>query len=60
MATFTGELKISGKQILGHFLHGNGQDDFWATVADLDDRVEGWKEIAKLMVRGDHARSKSL
>ena len=53
MAKFTGELKVAGKQILGHFLYGMLlQNDFWATVAEMDDRIEGYEEIAKLMVRG--------
>ena len=52
---FTGELKVAGKQILGHFILGH--DDYWAPVAEMDERIEGWEEIAKLMVKGDHAKT---
>ena len=48
---FTGELKAVGKQILGRFLLG--PDDYWTTtVAEMDEMVEGWEEIAEMMVRG--------
>jgi len=50
---FTGELKVSpvnSAQILGHFLLGH--DDYWATVAEMDERIEGYEEIAEMMVRG--------
>ena len=42
MPKFTGELKAVGKQILGHFLLGH--DDYWAMVAEMDERIEGWEE----------------
>ena len=51
---FTGELKVNpvnSAQILGHFLLG--QDDYWSVVAEMDERIEGYEEIAEMMVKGE-------